>query len=138
MFLLDTNAISNHLRGSYPKLSVRIDSTPRHQIWVSAVAVEEILRGRLEAIKNHREIADQIGARYEMLARSIRDLSHYQILPFDQAAAILFSGWPAQVLRHGRQDCRIAASAMAYNMTVVTADKDFSHIPGIKWEDWRG
>ncbi len=72
---------------------------------------------------------------YDGLARLIRDLAEFQILPFDEPAAILFGQFPSSVKRLGSQDCRIAASAVAYNMTVVTADKDFSGIPGVTWED---
>jgi tRNA(fMet)-specific endonuclease VapC len=46
----------------------------------------------------------------------------------------------AELRRHGWQlgtvDALIAATALRYDLTLLTSDKDFSRIPGLRLENW--
>jgi tRNA(fMet)-specific endonuclease VapC len=61
-------------------------------------------------------------------------------LPFDDAAARHY----AEIRHHleiqgrvlGPNDLQIAATARAYGLTLVTADQEFSRVPGLSLVDW--
>jgi tRNA(fMet)-specific endonuclease VapC len=136
VYLLDTNAVSNYLRGTYPKLCARIGQVPKSNLWISSITVGEIVRGRLEQVKRALDEPSEVAVCSELLVRTVVDLAAFQLLPYAEDAANLFLSWPSYVHRRGSNDCRIAASALTAQMTIITSDKDFSHIPDAKWENW--
>ena len=99
-------------------LTNRINTTPTSLLWVSAIAVEQLLRGRLAQIKEHLHRPREVGLHYDGLARLIRDLAEFQILPFDEPAAILFGQFPSSVKRLGSQDCRGIRPAVSPGLSV--------------------
>lgn len=63
-----------------------------------------------------------------------------QVLPFDRDAARVANALHASA--KGRPlpmlDCIIAGHAISAGMKPVTADnKDYSHMPGLDWMNWR-
>jgi tRNA(fMet)-specific endonuclease VapC len=60
-----------------------------------------------------------------------------QVLPFDQAGQSRFVQWQGLRSRVATKDLRIAAIALAHNLTVLTRNqKHFSKVPGLQTEDW--
>jgi tRNA(fMet)-specific endonuclease VapC len=60
-----------------------------------------------------------------------------QVLSFDRKAAEVFDELNQQKLRVGAMDLRIAAIAIANQMTLLTQNTvDFERIPGLSIEDW--
>jgi tRNA(fMet)-specific endonuclease VapC len=59
------------------------------------------------------------------------------VLEFDEAAAAEFERLRRSRIRIGTMDLKIAAIALAHNATVLTCNsKDFSRVPGLRFEDW--
>jgi tRNA(fMet)-specific endonuclease VapC len=74
---------------------------------------------------------------YEQFGRTIEMYSLIQLLPLDDAAAQLFDDLRQQRVRIGTMDLRIAASALAHGLVVLTRNAvDFSRVPGLRFEDW--
>jgi tRNA(fMet)-specific endonuclease VapC len=61
-------------------------------------------------------------------------------LPFDDAAARHYADIRHQMEIRGRvlgpNDLKIAAIARMRGLTLVSADQEFSPVPGLKVEDW--
>ncbi|HUE73981.1 MAG TPA: type II toxin-antitoxin system VapC family toxin [Pirellulaceae bacterium] len=71
---------------------------------------------------------------FDLVLEAFRD---YQVLPFDDAAADVFQSLRRQKLRIGTMDLRIAAVAIAKQLTVLTRNvADFGAVPGLTIEDW--
>ena len=133
-YLLDTDSASLAFRGN-ECIRARIRQVPRPGVWLSAIAVEEIMQGALSSVNANRNKAGSAAA-YELFLGSVESICEYRIHPFNKDAAALFASFLSQVKRVGSQDCRIAASAIAAGWIVVTANhRHFSQIPGVQFED---
>jgi tRNA(fMet)-specific endonuclease VapC len=68
-------------------------------------------------------------------------LSGISILTFDAEAAeragVLRAKMEAKGLSIALADCQIAGTALAYELTLVTHDKDLMRVPDLKVVDWR-
>jgi tRNA(fMet)-specific endonuclease VapC len=74
---------------------------------------------------------------YFEFEKILRDFSAMQLLSFDRKAAEVFDELNQQKLRVGAMDLRIAAIAIANQMTLLTQNTvDFERIPGLSIEDW--
>ena|SRR5438874_2273928 len=103
---------------------------------ISAITVEEYLRGRLGRLARARTGAERIRF-YGHLAASVRLFESWEIVPFDQSAEDQFQLLRGQGIRIGTLDLRIAAIALAKNLIVVTRNRrDFGKVPGLTIEDW--
>jgi tRNA(fMet)-specific endonuclease VapC len=136
-YLLDNDASSLVLRG-HPTLGNRVTNTPYEDLYISGIAVEEMLIGALAALNRARsDRSVSLRDAYARLARIIQHLARFNILPYDDAAESLYQSWPAHVRRVGKFDCRTAALAITHHLVVVTCNgKDFSRIPEVAFEDW--
>ncbi len=133
-YLLDSDSASLALNGN-ERVRGRIQAQAP-DVWLSVIAAEEMTRGMLGLINKNRDKAS-LTADYNFLTRLLNYFCEYRIHPYDNQAALVYASFSAQVKRVGPQDCRIAASAIAAEWIVVTANrKDFSRIPGVQFEDW--
>jgi tRNA(fMet)-specific endonuclease VapC len=79
---------------------------------------------------------------YGQALRRINSLvAEFRILPFDDEAARTFGPVAALLQRSGRRigdaDTRIAAIALAHDLTVVTGNvRHFSRVAGLRVENW--
>ena len=75
---------------------------------------------------------------HQVLSEIIPTLARFQVWPYDSAAAAVFDKMSAETKRIGRNDCKIAASAVAHGLIVVTRNvQHFEKIePPVKIEDW--
>ncbi len=132
-YLLDTDSASLAFGGNE---RVRSRIRQASGVWLSSIAAEERVRGALNLIRKNRD-KPALPAAQDFLTRLLVDISDYDIHPYNEQAARVYASFSAQVRRVGSQDCRIAASAIAADWIVVTANqKDFSRIPGVWFEDW--
>ena len=137
MFVLDADSFSNLMRGSQA-LAQKVAHTPSGQLWLSGIAAEEVLRGKLAVIQAERSRSGRQSLKGSAeLIDAIHQLAGIPILAYDDAAERIFRTLPAAVRRVGANDCRTAAIAIAHGLTVITSNKrDFARIPEVVFEDW--
>jgi tRNA(fMet)-specific endonuclease VapC len=105
-------------------------------VGISAVTVEESLRGRVAALSQARDGPKRI-LRYRLLVDTLRFLNSLDIVPFDQGCEDEFQRLRALPVRIGTQDLKIAAVALVNQLTLVTRNRsDFGHVPGLAIDDW--
>ena len=131
MILLDTDTISVILRdpvGRVARRVARVRETERH---TSSVTLGEMLYGleRMPHLVEKRELVEN-----EVVKR-------LTILPFDIEAARHYARIRARLESEGRPlddaDLRIAAIALAHNLTLVTGNvRHFARVPGLRVENW--
>jgi tRNA(fMet)-specific endonuclease VapC len=138
MYLLDTDVASILLnyQGQQPLLERRVLATPHAQLWVSVITAEEMIQGAFKLIRREQQRGCGTNG-YALLAKTLRDLADFQILPYHDQADAVFKAFPAPVKRIGRGDCQIAASAITHGYTVITRNtRHFAQIPGVRFADW--
>ena len=133
MFLFDTNILSNMVSVAPSAVLVRkIAVVPRAQQYTSSITLGEMLYG-----------AYRLGARAQALVERLNRAlwPNLTVLPFDEEAAPHYARVRAELERRGRPigdaDLRIAAIALARDLTVVTANvREFQRVPGLRVENW--
>ena len=139
MFLFDTNHISVWQRGegaSYERLCAHLEKHTGEEIFVSVVSFHEMVNGWNAYIVRRSKSESLVRAYFEF-ERILKDFSVMQLLPFDRKAAEVFDELARQRLRVGAMDLRIAAIAIANQMTLLTQNTvDFERVPGLQIEDW--
>ncbi len=133
MFLLDTDILSNLLRRNpSTTLIANLASVPAEEQFTSSITLGELVYGA------HR-LEGQAGPLLDRLERVLP--AHLPVLPFDTAAARRYGEVRARMERCGTPigdaDLRIAAIALARELTVVTANlRHFQRVPGLTVENW--
>ena len=103
-------------------------------IGTTIITVEEQMRGWMASISKERQVRRQVGP-YRELMNLFEFFSQYEILPFDEKAAVIFDGFSR--IRIGSMDRKIAAIAIANNALLLTANRrDYEHVPGLRFENW--
>jgi tRNA(fMet)-specific endonuclease VapC len=129
-YLLDTNTVSALMRGQQ-ELAARVVKTPREDVAISQVTVAEIEFGLryLPASKRRRALEAQWAAIGSELIR----------LPWDDDVSRRFGERKARLERAGNRmsdfDLAIAVHAVAYGLTLVTADPAFERLR-LRRENW--
>jgi tRNA(fMet)-specific endonuclease VapC len=129
-YLLDTNTVSALMRGQ-EKVAARVAKTPREDVAISQVTVAEIEFGLryLPASKRRRALEAQWTAIGSELIR----------LPWDDEVSRRFGERKARLERSGNRmsdfDLAIAVHAVAYGLTLVTADRAFERLR-LRRENW--
>jgi tRNA(fMet)-specific endonuclease VapC len=140
VYLLDTNIVRNSLfhPESHPYLAHKIRTVRQRDQYISIVTAEELIAFRWGAIQHcNKTRSGRIVEAYHDLSELLEDFKRLQIVPFDDAAYRIFQDLAPFQTSIGTQDRRIAATALARDYTVVTANtQDFEIIPGLKVEDW--
>ena len=133
--LFDTDHVSLHERGHVP-LRARLASFAAGEIAVSAVTVEEMLRGRLAVLARRSEDERRVHA-CEKLLETVHFFATIPVVPFDMACERQFQDLRAMRLRAGSRDLRIAVTALVHNVTLATRNtRDFDRVPGLLLDDW--
>lgn len=137
-WLLDTNIISYGMRGLHG-IDARIAAEPVADLMTSSIVIAEGLAGTRRLPPDH-----PFHEGWRVVAED------WVVLDFDLSCA-----WQYAVLRHdlqtrgcmiGTHDCQIAATALAWqaahpesDLTLVTDnEREFSRVPGLRVENWRG
>jgi tRNA(fMet)-specific endonuclease VapC len=129
-YLLDTNTFSALMRGQ-EQVAARVAKTPREDVAISQVTVAEIEFGLryLPASRRRRALEAQWAAIGSELIR----------LPWDDEVSRRFGERKARLERAGKRmsdfDLAIAVHAVAYGLTLVTADRAFERLR-LRRENW--
>ncbi len=138
MILLDTDHLSVL---TDPRQTLRIQLMDRLQasgdvVAIPVPAVEEQLRAWLAQIHRVVDVSRQI-APYQRLVKLIDFLGDWTIVEWDEPAADAFRRLRAGRVRIGTQDLKIAATAIAEDALLLSANlRDFEQVPGLNVEDW--
>ena len=130
IFLPDTNAVSNFLRGANPALVARMHA--------------EFSRLRLSAlVVAEREFGIMHHAAGRRFRRAFAELvSTVPIEPFTREDAGIYAHLRSTLEKRGQGigpiDTLIAAQALRLGATIVTHNvREFSRVPGLHFEDWQ-
>jgi tRNA(fMet)-specific endonuclease VapC len=137
MWVLDTNHVSELTFRSTAGLRLlhRLNQT-EGECAVTAITVEESIRGWLGEIRRHTEVRKQIPS-YRRLILQVEIFASWQILPWDDAAADRFEIMNNLRQTVGTQDLKIAAICLDHDATLLTRNRrDFEKVPGLKIENW--
>jgi len=128
-YLLDTNVASYVIKGNFPHVRQRLLKVAMSEVGISVITEAELRFGvfRLpQAIK--------LGAAVEEF------LLRVEVLPWDSEAAIFYARLRARLEEDGEPmgnlDRMIAAQALAAEATLVTNDRVFRRVKGLRIEDW--
>jgi len=138
MIAFDTDVLTGVLLGN-AALVERASRLPAVPHAVPVVVVEEILRGRLSAIRRAESARPGVGLEhaYQRFAEAVETLRLVQILHYDSQAQGLFSEWRKQGSRVSTHDLRIAAVCVVHSAKLVSRNrKDFQDVPGLDVEFW--
>jgi tRNA(fMet)-specific endonuclease VapC len=130
IFLPDTNAVSNYLRGSNPELNARMHAEFAH-LRLSALVVAEREFGIV-----HHTFGRRFRQAFETLVATV------PVVPFTREDAAIYARIRSQLEKGGRGigpiDTLIAAQALRLGATVITHNTgEFARVPGLHWEDWQ-
>ena len=138
MMTFDADVFSELFFGS-ATYAARAVAIPPEKQSLPIVVVEEVLRGRLSAVRHAeaRRGRIKLDGAYALLEKSIAYVNAFQILPYTDAAERLFQTWRTQKIRIGTHDLRIAAVAVAHGATLVSRNRtDFDLVPNLHVEYW--
>jgi len=129
LYQLDTNTASFVIRGNIPRVRERLLRVPMAQVSISAVTEGELRFGvarRPEAV-SLKTAVEEFLLRVQVLPWNSHAARHYALL----RAALEREGEPM-----GNLDMMIAAQALAAPAILVTNDRAFRRVQGLKIEDW--
>ncbi len=128
-YMLDTNAASYVIKGTYPAIRRRLARVPMASVCVSAITEAELLFG----VARRPEAPGLATAVGEFLLR-------LDVLAWDSAAAGAYaevrSRFEAAGTPLGALDTLIAAHAIAAGAVLVSRDKAFRKVKKLKLADW--
>jgi tRNA(fMet)-specific endonuclease VapC len=129
-FFLDSNILIFILRGTNQRVADKLEQFPPSEVKIPSVVLAELVEG---AYRNH----DTKGNLEKMLVL----ISPYEVVPFDKYAAMTGGKIGAELGKEGKKigpnDLLIAATTMSRGGILVTNNtKEFSHVPGLRIEDW--
>jgi tRNA(fMet)-specific endonuclease VapC len=117
----------------------RADLIPEADRVIPVVALEEVLRGRLDGIRRAQagRVKLTVERAYDLFREAIEDTRPYRILPYTPAAHTLVQRWQKAKIRVGTNDMRIAATCIDHGATLVTRNaRDYAQIPGLTFDVW--
>ena len=138
MIAFDTDVMTLILNGSGYYVE-KAASIPPAELSVPVPVLEEVLRGRLNAIRQAEsgKVKLTVAAAYEMFRQTAENLRRYRLIGFDVHGEALLLDWKTQRIKVGTMDMRIAASCLVAGAMLVSRNrKDSDRIPGLKVEYW--
>lgn len=137
MFVLDTNHVSEltYRTTAGLRLLQKLDASNQDAA-VTAITVEESMRGWLAEIRRRTDPRTQIAA-YQRLIRQVEVFASWLVLPWDHDAADRFDSLKPFRQQVGTQDLKIACICLAHGATLLTRNiDDFKPVPGLRVENW--
>jgi tRNA(fMet)-specific endonuclease VapC len=128
-YLLDTNTASYIIKGNVPHVRERLSRVAPANVLISVITEAELRFGviRLPDAKRLSILVDQF-------------LRFIEIRAWDSTAAIKYAALRATLEREGQPmgglDMMIAAHALAIRAVLVTSDRVFRRVEGLRHEDW--
>jgi len=130
LYMLDTDTVSDFLRGRTPALDARMAAASPKHLCISAVTWGELLYGLKLKDGAHRleQLVDQFRLRVRCLAWNEATAAQFAVI----AAHLHRAGTPI-----GSLDAMIAAHAVEARAVLVTNNsRHFSKVSGLKTENW--
>ena len=128
-YLLDTDIASFIINGRFPKVRERLQGVPVAGVGISVITEAEL---RFGLARNPE--ASRLGFVVEEF------LARVEILAWDSKVAKIYASLRAAMEREGNligsMDMMIAAHALAAGCVLVTHDRGFRRVKGLKIEDW--
>lgn len=128
-YLLDTNIASYVIRGNFPHVRQRLLGVPMSEVGIAVITEAELRFGVARLPQ-----AAKLGIAVEEF------LLRVEILPWDSEAAQHYARIRALLEREGEPmgnlDLMIAAHAFAVGVILVTNDRVFRRVKGLRIEDW--
>ena len=120
MKAFDTDILTEILAGN-PAYADRIATVPVIEQAVPIVAVEEIMRGRLNTVRQAEAAKARITIEhaYWLFEQTLYDFREVRILSFTQQAEGLLKEWRRLKIKGSTHDLRIAASCVVSLATLV-------------------
>jgi tRNA(fMet)-specific endonuclease VapC len=128
-YLLDTNIASYIIKGNFPAARRRLARHPMSEIALSSVTEGELWYGvaRKPGAARLRAVVEEF-------------LLRVAVLPWDSDAARRYGELRATLEQNGRPmgslDMMIGAHALAAGLVLVTNDRAFGRVAGLKLQDW--
>ncbi len=124
--LLDTNIIIAWLKGD-AAIAKKIDNAK--EIYIPVIVIGELYYGAYYSTQKEKGVTD------------IQEIAgRYRLLPVQEDTALAYGKIKAALRKKGtpipENDIWIAAIAIKHNLTVVTRDKHFDEIDGLKIKKW--
>lgn len=138
MIAFDTDVLSELFRGNSVFLA-RAAIVPASEQSAPIVVVEEILRGRLHAVRLAESGKGRLSIEqsYARLVEAMNDLKLLNVLPYSDAAHQHFLELRRQRIRVSTHDLRIGAICIAAQATLISRNRrHFDLIPGLFVEYW--
>ena len=138
MIAFDMDVLTEVLLGN-TAYAGRAAAMPLYEQAVPVIVVEEIMRGRLNIIRQAEAGRANISlARaYELFEDTFADFRRLHILSYTVQAEALYQEWRQQGFRLGTHDLRIAARCVTHNATLISRNRrDFECLPGLRAEFW--
>src|SRR6266403_244644 len=128
-YLLDTNTASYVIKGKFPRVRERLLEVPMAEVGISVVTEAELRFGvaRLPEATKLKTVVEEFLLRVEVLPWNSEAAQHYARI----RSALEKQGEPM-----GNLDMMIAAQALAVDAVLVTHDRVFRRVKGLKVEDW--
>jgi tRNA(fMet)-specific endonuclease VapC len=128
-YLLDTNIASYIIKGNFPHVRERLLKVAMNEVGVSVITEAELRFGVARLPQ-----AAKLGKAVEEF------LLRVEVLPWDSEAAQHYANLRATLEQQGEPmgnlDLMIAAQALAAETILVSNDRVFRRIRGLKIEDW--
>jgi tRNA(fMet)-specific endonuclease VapC len=139
VIVLDTDHL-NHLqirRGTeFENLLRRMGASVDSHFTTTIISFEEHTRGWLASIQRSRAASQQVKP-YSRLLKMLEFYHSWQVLGFDDAAAIRFEELRARKIRIGSMDLKMASIVLQNDAILLTANaRDFEQVPGLRIENW--
>ena len=127
-YMLDTNMVSHFIKGAN-NVRNKVVSVPMSELGISAITEGELLFG-LAKKTDAKQLSIVV---HEFLIR-------VDVLPWDSAVAACYGTLRADMQKKGRilgnLDMLIAAHALALGLVLITNERAFTQVEGLKIEDW--
>ena len=128
-YMLDTNTVSDVMKENAAVCS-RMEATPMASLCISAITLGELRFG----------IAKRKAPKLERALEEF--LMRVDVLPWDASVAekygVLRTVLESGGCKIGNLDMLIAGHALGVGAVLVTSDRAFSQVGGLKVENWRG
>jgi tRNA(fMet)-specific endonuclease VapC len=128
-YLLDTNTASYVIKGNFPRVRQRLSRLSMSEVGISAVTEAELRFG-----------AERLPEAARLRAAIAEFLERIEVLAWDSPAAEQYAQVRAALERlgtpMGNLDMMIAAHALAVGAVLVTHDRVFRRLRGLRTEDW--
>jgi tRNA(fMet)-specific endonuclease VapC len=138
MIAFDTDVLTEILLDN-PVFVDRAAAIPQHEQAVPIVVIEEILRGRLNVIRQAEANTARISVAraYDLFEQTIKDFQRLTILSYTPQADALYRDWRQQRIRVSTHDLRIAAICVSHAASLISRNRrDFERVPGLLVEFW--